>query len=185
MDGIATDSENYRSDSQTWNWNYPGVTQNEASVRALARQRGHEFMDAVLAGFATDSENYRSDSQTWNWNYPGVTQNEASVRALARQRGHEFMDAVLAGFPNVEIINYRLEVPGSWEEKVQQQVNHVVGIWDKSVFPDFWGGMVDAGGFKSIQFFDPIFYKSWQVGSGWDEALGYNVKGVRATLAKR
>jgi hypothetical protein len=52
MDGIATDSEMYRDDSrQTWNWNYPGVTQDEATVRALARRRGREFMDAVLAGF--------------------------------------------------------------------------------------------------------------------------------------
>ena len=138
-----------------------------------------------MDGIATDSENYRSDSQTWNWKYPGVTQTETIVRSLARQRGREFMDAVLAGFPNVEIINYRLEVPGSWEEKVQQQVNHVVGIWDKSVFPDFWGGIVDAGGFSAIHFFDPIFYKSWQVGSGWEEALDYNLKGVRGTLSKR
>ncbi len=138
-----------------------------------------------MDGIATDSENYRDDSQTWNWDYPGVTQTEATVRALARQRGRQFMDAVLAGFPNVEIVNYRLEVPGSWEEKVQQQVNHVVGIWDKSVFPDFWGGIVDAGGFSAIHFFDPIFYKSWQVGSGWDEALDYNLKGVRGTLSKR
>jgi len=138
-----------------------------------------------MDGIATDSENYRSDSQTWNWDYPGVTDTEATVRSLARQRGREFMNAVLAGFPNVEIINYRLEVPGDWEEKVQEQVNHVVGVWDKSVFPDFWGGIVDAGGFSAIHFFDPIFYKSWQVGSGWDPALDYNLKGVRATLSKR
>jgi glucose/arabinose dehydrogenase len=95
------------------------------------------------------------------------------------------MTAVLSGFPNVEIINYRLEIPGDWEEKVQQQVNHVVGIWDKSVFPDFWNGIVDTEGFSAIHFFDPIFYKSWQVGSGWDAALDYNRTGVRATLSKR
>lgn len=138
-----------------------------------------------MDGIATDSENYRSDDQTWNWNYPGVTQNEATVRSLARQRGRAFMDAVLAGFPNVEIINYRLEVPGDWEERVQAQVNHVVGIWDRSVFPDFWGGIVDAGGFSAIRFFDPIFYKSWQIGGQWDAALAYNIAGVRNTLSKR
>jgi len=138
-----------------------------------------------MDGIATDSEMYRDESQTWNWDYPGVTQTEATVRSLARQRGREFMDAVLAGFPNVAIINYRLEVPGSWEEKVQEQVNHVVGVWDKSVFPDFWGGIVDAGGFSAIYFLDPIFYKSWHIRSGWDEALEYNVKGVRQTLSQR
>lgn len=138
-----------------------------------------------MDGIATDSEMYRDESQTWNWDYPGVTQTEATVRSLARQRGREFMEAVLAGFPNVEIINYRLEVPGSWEERVQQQVNGVVGVWDKSVFPDFWGGIVDAGGFSAIYFFDPIFYKSWHIRSGWDEALEYNVKGVRQTLSQR
>jgi glucose/arabinose dehydrogenase len=138
-----------------------------------------------MDGIATDSENYHTEDQTWNWNYPGVTQSESTVRALARQRGREWMTAVLAGFPNVEIINYRLEIPGDWEEKVQQQVNHVVGIWDKSVFPDFWNGIVDTEGFSAIHFFDPIFYKSWQVGSGWDAALDYNRNGVRATLSKR
>jgi glucose/arabinose dehydrogenase len=138
-----------------------------------------------MDGIATDSENYRSDDQTWDWTYPGVTQNEATVRSLARQRGRAFMDAVLAGFPNVAIINYRLEVPGDWEEKVQAQVNNVTGVWDKSVFPDFWGGIVDAGGFSSIQFFDPIFYKSWQIGGAWEPALEYNVNGVRNTLSKR
>ncbi len=138
-----------------------------------------------MDGIATDSENYRSDSQTWNWDYPGVTQDETTVRGLAHQRGKEFMTAVLAAFPHVEIINYRIEIPGDWEEKVQRQVNHVVGIWDKSVFPDFWGGMVDVEGFAAIRFLDPIFYKSWQVGSGWDEALAYNIPGVRGTLSKR
>ena len=138
-----------------------------------------------MDGIATDSENYHTEDQTWNWTYPGVTQNETTVRALARQRGHEFMNAVLAGFPNVEIINYRLEVPGDWEEKVQLQVNHVTGVWDKSVFPDFWGGIVDAGGFSAIRFFDPIFYKSWQIGGAWEPALEYNVNGVRNTLSKR
>ena len=138
-----------------------------------------------MDGIATDSEMYRDESQTWNWDYPGATETEATVRSLARRRGREFMDAVLAGFPNVEIINYRLEVPGSWEERVQQQVNGVIGVWDKSVFPDFWGGIVDAGGFSAIYFFDPIFYKSWHIRSGWDEALDYNVKGVRQTLSQR
>ncbi|MFL5479900.1 MAG: hypothetical protein ACJ79X_12860, partial [Gemmatimonadaceae bacterium] len=138
-----------------------------------------------MDGLATDSEMYRSEDQTWNWNYPGVTQSEATVRALARQRGRQFMKAVLEGFPNVTIINYRIEIPGDWEEKVQRQVNHVVGIWDKSVFPDFWNGIVDTEGFRAIYFLDPIFYKSWQVGSGWEEALDYNTKGVTATLSKR
>jgi hypothetical protein len=138
-----------------------------------------------MDGIATDSENYRSDSQTWDWKYPGVTHDEATVRALARQRGTAFMKAVLEGFPNVEIINYRIEIPGDWEEKVQLQVNHVAGVWDKSVFPDFWGGIADAGGFYAIHFFDPIFYKSWQVGSGWDAALSANLAGVRKTLSQR
>jgi glucose/arabinose dehydrogenase len=138
-----------------------------------------------MDGIATDSEMYRSDDQTWNWNYPGVTQTEAIVRGLARQRGREFMNAVLAGFPNVTIINYRIEIPGDWEEKVQAQVNGIVGVWDKSVFPDFWNGIVDIGGFRAIHFLDPIFYKSWHIRSGWDEALDYNLKGVRGTLSQR
>jgi glucose/arabinose dehydrogenase len=138
-----------------------------------------------MDGIATDSEMYRSESQTWNWDYPGVSQSEAEVRALARQRGREFMDAVLAGFPNIEIINYRIEIPGDWEERVQLQVNRVAGVWDKSVFPDFWGGIVDAGGFSAIYFLDPIFYKSWHIRSGWDEALEFNRNAVRDTLSKR
>lgn len=138
-----------------------------------------------MDGIATDSEMYRSEKQTWNWDYSGCTETETAVRSLARRRGRQFMEAVLAGFPKVEIINYRMEIPGSWEEKVQQQVNHVVGIWDKSVFPDFWNGVVDAGGFSAIWFLDPIFYKSHHIGPGWDEALEYNLKGVRRTLSRR
>jgi glucose/sorbosone dehydrogenase len=138
-----------------------------------------------MDGLATDSEMYRSEDQTWNWNYPGVSQSEAAVRALARQRGREFMTAVLAGFPHVTIINYRIEIPGDWEERVQLQVNKVAGIWDRSVFPDFWGGMVDVEGFAAIHFLDPIFYKSWHIRSGWDEALEANLKGVRQTLSER
>jgi hypothetical protein len=139
-----------------------------------------------MDGMATDSEMYRDDSrQTWNWDYPGVREAEATVREQARQRGKQFMSALLAEFPDIEIINYRIEIPGSWEERVQQQVNGVTGVWNKSVFPDFWGGMAEVEGYRAIYFLDPIFYKSWHIRSGWDEALDYNVKGVRQTLSQR
>lgn len=157
-----------------------------AQVAALGRDIAGAAKLLGMDGLATDSEMYRDDSkQTWNWSYPGNAQSESDVRALARKRGRQFMDAVLEGFPNVEIINYRIEIPGDWEERVQAQVNKVERIWDKSVFVDFWGGIVDAGGFYAIYFLDPIFYKSWHIRSGWDEALQYNREGVRKTLSER
>lgn len=155
-------------------------------VTQLARDFAGAAKLLGMDGLATDSEMYRDDSrQTWNWDYPGNTQSEATVRALAKQRGKELMEAILAGFPNVEIINYRIEIPGSWEEQVQAQVNKVQGVWNRSVFVDFWGGMVEPGGFYAIYFLDPIFYKSWHIRSGWDEAMQANRDGVRRTLSER
>jgi len=48
--GIALDLENYPQ-AGSWNWNYPGNTRPEAEVRAKARERGVQFMGAVLQGF--------------------------------------------------------------------------------------------------------------------------------------
>jgi hypothetical protein len=51
--GIAFDQEMYETPNNrpSWNWNYPGNTRTEALVRAKARQRGAEVMNAIVGAF--------------------------------------------------------------------------------------------------------------------------------------
>jgi hypothetical protein len=53
--GVGLDQELYAQignvSTATWNWQYPGNTHNEPDVRAKARQRGAQFMQALVTGF--------------------------------------------------------------------------------------------------------------------------------------
>src|SRR5262249_17769212 len=55
FDGMALDQELYPqeggSSTGTWDWDYPGHQKSQADVRAAARARGTQFMDALAAGF--------------------------------------------------------------------------------------------------------------------------------------
>lgn len=53
--GVAIDQEIYSpaedGERATWEWDYPQNLRSEADVRAKARERGAQLMDALLAGF--------------------------------------------------------------------------------------------------------------------------------------
>jgi bacillolysin len=52
MAGVGIDAEMYGGTPATWEWDYPGYGgYTQAQIRAKARQRGREFMQAILQGY--------------------------------------------------------------------------------------------------------------------------------------
>jgi hypothetical protein len=128
----------------------PRVEQLAAAARRLG-----------FAGLAVDQELYaNNDTATWDWRYPGNTEPQRSVREKVRQRGAELMTAMLRGFPRVDLMAYDTEVPGSWEELVQERVNGISDAFADSVQIDFWDGMSSVRGYRAIRWIDAIFYKT-------------------------
>lgn len=141
-----------------------------------------------FAGLAVDSELYPTeggrDSATWDWNYPGNSRTEGAVRAKAEQRGHELMQTLLDGFPGLELLAYDLQLPDSWGELVQQQVNGTPDAFASRLDVNFLEGLTSARGYTAIRLVDATFYKVPHVGT-WDSALRYAYNSLYASLSRR
>jgi hypothetical protein len=140
-----------------------------------------------FAGLALDQELYaNNDTATWDWHFPGNTESQRSVREKVRQRGAQLMTAMLRGFPRLDLMAYDTEVPGSWEELVQQRVNGISSAFADSVQINFWDGMSSVRGYRAIRWIDAIFYKTPHLSeANWDAALQYNTNAVYSLLSRR
>ena len=149
-------------------------------LAAAARRLG-------FAGLAVDQELYaNSDSATWDWHYPGHTESERAVREKVRQRGAELMTAMLRGFPGLQLMAYDTEVPGSWEELIQERVNDISRAFADKVQINFWDGLSSVSGYRAIRWMDAIFYKTPHLSAAnWDAALQYNANAVYSVLSRR
>jgi hypothetical protein len=141
-----------------------------------------------FSGLAFDQELYAQKggvgTATWDWNYPGNTHSEAEVRAKARQRGGQLMGTILGAFPGAELIAYDVELPESWEELVQQQVNGTSNAHANRLDINFWDGLMSVPGYGAIRLVDAIFYKSSHIGT-WDNALQYNANRLASLFSRR
>lgn len=144
--------------------------------------------DLGFAGVAFDQELYPTDggveTATWDWRYPGVRRSERQVRAEARRRGREIMQSLLAEFPGVELMAYDVQLPGSWGEVVQREVNGRPRALDARLDVDFWDGLTSVDGYGAIRLADATFYKMPHLGS-WDSALSYHYNSLFAELSRR
>jgi hypothetical protein len=96
------------------------------------------------------------------------------------------MAAMLRGFPRLDLMAYDTEVPGSWEELVQERVNGISDAFADSVQIDFWDGMSSVRGYRAIRWIDAIFYKTPHLSeANWDAALQYNTNAVYSLLSRR
>lgn len=143
-----------------------------------------------FAGVAFDHELYPQEGNartaSWNWDYPGNTRAEPEVRAAVKRRGQELMSALLQGFPGVEILAYGLNLPETWEEIVQQEINKIKDRYAKSVQVDLWDGLTSVEGYNAIRILNATFYKTPHVaGSTWDTALQYEYNALFAMLSRR
>ena len=149
-------------------------------VTAAARTLG-------FSGVAIDQELYRSrtDTATWAWDYPGNRRSESAVRAKATQRGAQLMRAFVGAFPGLEIVGYDTQLPGSWDARVQKELNDVDDAYADNVQTDFWDGLTGVRGYGSIRLFDAVFYKGTNVpGVTWDQALQQNARAVYSLFSR-
>ncbi len=96
----------------------PAVDDAAAAARSLG-----------FDGLAFDQELYpQNDGRTtasWQWDYPGNQHSEAETRAKVRERGEELMRSILSAYPSVDILAYFTMFPGTWDEVVQEEINHI------------------------------------------------------------
>ena len=145
-------------DDAGWNRTVtPAVHDAAAAARALG-----------FDGLAFDQELYpqRGGQQTasWQWNYPGNQHSEAETREKVRARGQDLMRAILSAYPDVDILAYFQNFPDTWDEVVQENVNHVRNAFHGSVQLDLWNGLTEVEGYHRITFLNSTFYKTFHVG---------------------
>jgi hypothetical protein len=150
-------------------------------LAGAARQLG-------FAGVAFDHELYPqrdgATTATWNWSYPGNQRNELAVRAKARQRGADVMKRILSGYPRIEVLAYDVDIPQSWGELMQQEVNGNVNAYARRLDVDFLDGMSSVAGYEAIRLLDATFYKSPHRGT-WDRAFHYHYNSLYSYLSRR
>jgi hypothetical protein len=152
-------------------------------LAAAARSMG-------FAGLAIDQELYpqKDGAQTASWtvSYPGNAHPEAEVRSTVKERGRELMKAMVAGYPGLELLAYGTQIPESWLEKVQADVNGIPNAVAQDVRIDLWDGLSSVQGYSAIRWFDSIFFKTPHVASAsWDSGLGYNANRIYSYLSRR
>ena len=174
---IATPLRDWFDDAGWSNGVLPKVRDLAAAARLLG-----------FAGIAFDQELYPqqggAETATWDWNYPGNTHSEAAVRAKARQRGRELMSAIVTAFPGAELMSYDVQLPESWAELVQREVNGADNAYAANLDIDFWDGLLSVNGYGAIRLMDAIFYKTPHKGT-WDNALQYNANRLASLFSRR
>ena len=142
--------------------------------------------DLGFAGVALDQELYDARGATWSWRYPGRSRNEARVRRQVRKRGAELMRALARGYPDVELVAYHTQLPESWGERVQGEINGHDRAFKDNVQVDLWDGMTSVPQYRAIRWFDATFYKVPHLpGVSWDEALQQNARATYALASRR
>ena len=151
------------------------------NLAAAAKQLG-------FAGLAFDGELYAQRggvrTATWNWTYPGNQRTEQAVRAKARQRGAEVMRRILSSYPGVELLAYDVDIPQSWGELMQKEVNGNLNAYARRLDVDFLDGLTTAQGYEAIRLLDATFYKSPHRGT-WDRAFHYHYNSLYSYLSRR
>jgi len=153
-----------------------------ANIAGAAKTLGFE-------GLAVDQEVYFPKdvaAPSWSISYAGNVHGEAATRAKVKQRGAQVMGAILSSFPAVDIFAYDTQLPKSWAEVVQSEVNGIKDAYANTVHIDFWDGMSSVEGYRAIRFVDSIFYKVTHVrGVTWDTANEYNLNQFYSLLSRR
>jgi hypothetical protein len=140
-------------------------------------------------GLAVDQELYSQNdgrlTATWDWDYPGNTHTESEVRSQVKTRGAQIMETIVAAFPKVEILAYDSLFPDTWDELVQEEVNGKEASNREFVFINLWDGLTSVSGYESIQFVNAVFFKTFHIGTSWDNAYTYEYNRLYAMLSQR
>jgi hypothetical protein len=150
FDGLAFDQELYgQADGRataTWDWDYPGNTRPEATVRAKVQQRGAELMQNIVDAFPNTSVlAYASQfPETWD----DVVQEEVNGtdNTFAKSVNIDFWSGVASvnGFDSVNFLNalfYKTTHvrDASWDDAYRYEYNRLFALlsrrvanWDKA-----------------------------------------------------
>jgi hypothetical protein len=154
----------------------------------------HELAAAAhllgFAGLAFDQELYTQQggvhTASWNYNYPGATHSEADVRAEVRLRGQQLMKDILSAFPDVAIVAYYNDFPGTYSATVERVENGIQDAYEDSVQINLWDGLASVDGYRSILFLDALFYKNPGLpNTSWSTALVEEDNGLFAQLSQQ
>lgn len=138
FDGITVDQELYPQEggnTATWVWNYPGNQNTEGAVRALAKQRGQQFMAALLQGYP-GIEMLAYDTflpETWE----ALVQKEVNGVSTAYQANLniDFLDGLTSveGYSAIRLVNaVFFKTPhlygSSWDTAMEYEYNQLYSL---------------------------------------------------------
>ena len=138
--GVAIDQELYRSrtDTATWEWDYPGNRRSESVVRAKATQRGAQLMRVFLGAFP-GLEVVGYDTQLpGSWDARVQKQQNGVDDAYADNVQTDFWDGLtgVRGYGAIRLFDavfYKgTNVPGvTWDQALQQNARAVYSLFSR------------------------------------------------------
>src|SRR2546425_8310725 len=138
--GIAFDNELYTqvggAQSASWGWNYLGNTHTETQVRAQARLRGQQIMQALLQQYpGIEIAVYGAKfPQSWGEDVQKLV-NGAS-NAFANNLDINFLDGLsgASGYSAIRLYDaefYKTASPGSWQGALQYDFNGLYSLFSQ------------------------------------------------------
>jgi hypothetical protein len=94
------------------------------------------------------------------------------------------MSAIVNAFPGAQLMAYDVQLPESWAELVQREVNGIDDAYASNLDIDFWDGLLSVNGYDAIRLMDATFYKAPHRGT-WDTALQYNANRLASLFSRR
>jgi hypothetical protein len=130
--GLALDQELYPQargvTTATWDWNYPGNTHSEATVRAKAKQRGQQLMSALTTSFPGIELLVYAVRMPETWDELVQQKINGLVNAMAARLDPDFWDGMssVAGYGAIRLLDatfYKGPQIGNWESAFQYAYN--------------------------------------------------------------
>jgi hypothetical protein len=140
--GLAFDQELYPQrggvNTASWNWDYPGNTHPEAAVRAKARQRGRELMDAILGAFPGAELIAYDVKLPEGWEELVQERVNGVQNAYASRLDIDFWDGIssVRGYRAIRLVDaifYKSAHIDSWDTALRYNTNRLASLFSRRI----------------------------------------------------
>lgn len=189
FDGLAFDSESYSAENQgdgssgSWNWNGPSWKANTAyTANEMFNNAGVTY---VVTKAYTSGATFGSTDTS---NTTVYTYTQAQTNTEVTLRGQQLMGWIAAAFPNVQILNFGINFPNTWDSYIVQVDDNGSNAFANTVYVPFWDGMTSQNNFSNISIYDEDFYKGPNIAPNTATTLAnglqYNANSYYAVMSQ-